>query len=620
MSLWLATLARDHEFTFLDHALKSGDSLVGLTPAQIAAANWDEAKPGLPLFRQLVRDRVAEAETARAEIQSAPDDTARVIQEQRHRHVETRLAPVRIMGDAVLSAFFAADKAKAREKARADVESQISGMPPRWEQLEAAANRLRSGKLGIPPFHWQLEFPEVFARENGGYDAIVGNPPFAGKNTIIRGNAKSYLPWLQALHKGAHGNADLVAHFFRRAFGLLRQGGVCGLIATNTIRQGDTRASGLTAIIAEGGTISRATRRLKWPGEAAVVVSVVHIVKGKAASPVLDTRPVRRISAYLVEGDLDTSPQSLAANAGKAFQGSIVLGIGFTFDDAAAAKGESESVDMVQALIAKDQRNAERIFPYIGGDEVNNSPTHSHARYIIDFADFPRDREQTGSWSAWSSESRVKALREGSVTKDYPGGVAADWPDLLEIVRRRVKPVRDADKREVYRRKWWNYAERRAKLYPAIENLDRVIGVAMVSPHLAFTFLPTNIVYTTNLTIFPSSDAHFLCVLQSRIHEAWARTFSSTLEDRIKYSPADAFRTFPFPGDFESGTVLELAGDVYYAFRAQLLVRRNEGLTKTYNRFHSRSKNADDIARLRTLHHDMDVAVLRAYGPRTAPG
>ena len=111
------------------------------------------------------------------------------------------------------------------------------------------------------------------------------------------------------------------------------EGGVFGLIATNTIGQGDTRATGLTTIIGDGGAILRATRRLKWPGEAAVVVSVVHIVKGAAASPVLDGRQVRRISAYLVEGDLDTSPVALAANAGKAFQGSIVLGMGFTFDD-----------------------------------------------------------------------------------------------------------------------------------------------------------------------------------------------------------------------------------------------------------------------------------------------
>jgi hypothetical protein len=109
LSLWLATLARDHEFTFLDHALKSGDSLVGLTTAQIAGANWDESKPGLPLFRQLVKDRVAEALKARAEIQVAPDDTMRTIQEARHRTLEARLTPIRTIGDAVISAFFGAD-------------------------------------------------------------------------------------------------------------------------------------------------------------------------------------------------------------------------------------------------------------------------------------------------------------------------------------------------------------------------------------------------------------------------------------------------------------------------------------------------------------------------------
>ena len=59
---------------------------------------------------------------------------------------------------------------------------------------------------------------------------------------------------------------------------------------------------------------------------------------------------------------------------GKAFQGSIVLGMGFTFDDDAAAKGEADILDDMRALIAKDPRNAERIFPYIGGEEVNSDP------------------------------------------------------------------------------------------------------------------------------------------------------------------------------------------------------------------------------------------------------
>jgi hypothetical protein len=192
--LWLATLARDHEFTFLDHALKCGDSLVGLTTSQIAAVNWDESRAGLPLFRQLVRDKVARAMQGRSEIQNAPDDTQRAIQEARHRSLESEVAPIRMIGDAVVSAFFAADKAKVRGKARADVESHISGIMPRWDLLEAAATKLRAGTQGVTPFHWQVEFPEIFARDNGGFDAIAGNPPFAGKNTAISGNAKNFLP------------------------------------------------------------------------------------------------------------------------------------------------------------------------------------------------------------------------------------------------------------------------------------------------------------------------------------------------------------------------------------------------------------------------------------------
>ena len=185
LSLWLATLARDHEFTFLDHALKCGDSLVELTAAQIAAVNWDESKPGLPLFRQLIKDRVAEALKARAEIQSAPDDTMRAIQEARHRALEGRQAPIRSMGDAVISAFFAADKPKAREKKCAEVESWISSSPQgAWEKLDAAASSLRHGEYAILPFHWEIEFPEIFVRDNAGFDAIVGNPPFLGGRRI----------------------------------------------------------------------------------------------------------------------------------------------------------------------------------------------------------------------------------------------------------------------------------------------------------------------------------------------------------------------------------------------------------------------------------------------------
>ena len=85
----------------------------------------------------------------------------------------------------------------------------------------------------------------------------------------LRGSGQGYSDWLKTIHEESHGNADLVAHFFRRAFNLLRQGGAFGLIATNTIGQGDTRSTGLRWICNHGGTIYAATRRKKWPGQAA---------------------------------------------------------------------------------------------------------------------------------------------------------------------------------------------------------------------------------------------------------------------------------------------------------------------------------------------------------------
>lgn len=71
---------------------------------------------------------------------------------------------------------------------------------------------------------------------------------------------------------------DLVGYFFRRAFGLLKRDRTFGLIATKTIAKGDTRSGTLRKIISSGGHIYRVVKRLKWPGVAQVIVSVVHII------------------------------------------------------------------------------------------------------------------------------------------------------------------------------------------------------------------------------------------------------------------------------------------------------------------------------------------------------
>ena len=308
----------------------------------------------------------------------------------------------------------------------------------------------------------------------------------------------------------------------------------------------------------------------------------------------------------------------LAANAGKSFQGSIVLGMGFTFDDT-DMKGVASPLAEMRRLIQQNPRNQEVILPYIGGQEINTSPTHAHHRYVINFRDWPLRREDLGEpWMGTDDDRRRAWLRSGIVPLDYPGPVAADWRELLAIVEERVKPERAklGDNGDARRRKnkWWLWGRYTPALFRSIAGLDRVLVNSQVSAHVQFAFLRSNRAYAHTANVYRLSTYAALCVLQSRPHEIWARFFGSSLEDRLRYTPSDCFETFPFPRNWETDPALEDAGQAYYAFRASLMVRNGEGLTKTYNRFHDPYENDPEIARLRELHATMDRAVLAAYG------
>ncbi len=240
LSLWLATLARDHEFTFLDHALKTGDSLVGLTARQIAGLRWSDAQPDVAPFSGFVRDRVRQATEGRREIREAPDHVTRQIQEQRHRSIEGWTEQVRLLGNAALAAFFGNDKPKAREVARRTLGVSASLLPEQtWPRIASAAARLR--EYGVLPFIWEIEFPEVFGGESRGFDGITGNPPFLGGTSISERFGMQYFQFLREKYPPAGHHCDLVGYFFRAAFNLLGASGCMGLLATNTICQGDTR-------------------------------------------------------------------------------------------------------------------------------------------------------------------------------------------------------------------------------------------------------------------------------------------------------------------------------------------------------------------------------------------
>ena len=649
LSLWLATLAKDHPFTFLDHSLRCGDSLVGLSREQIAAFHWQppakRSKDDV-WFGDPIAERMRTVTEYRQRILAARDDKPYEQLRQELDVADEALSLARLTGDCVIAAYFSAGKDRERV-AKLDTLArqlvQYLGPQRRIEDrqpLTEAVASLHGGGNPIQPFHWQIEFPEVFTvdangKPIGGFDAIVGNPPFAGRATLSQGNRDGYIEWLKTTHDESHGNADLVAHFFRRAFNLLRPNACFGLIATNTIGQGDTRSTGLRWICMHGGTIYVTRKRLKWPGQAAVVVSVVHVCRGTISGPfVLEGHKVPMITAYLFHSGGNDDPMTLTANARKSFQGCVVVGMGFTFDDS-DTNGVASPISLMHELIRKEPRNGERIFPYIGGEEVNESPTHSHQRYVINFGELDEE------------DCRQR------------------WPDLMKIVESNVKPERvasgegggtDRRKRAEF---WWRFSRTAKDLYDAIRGLDHVLTTVLHSKDLSFVLLPASSVFSHALCALGFDDVRAFCILQSRVHEIWARLLGSSMKDDLRYTPTDCFETFPFPagvlehaaGDSpttdngplttletagrpavaevvrlrtsgqpldvrvltNSATELETAGREYYEFRAALMVRNNEGLTKTYNRFHDPHETSPDILQLRALHAAMDRAVLEAY-------
>ena len=616
LSLWLVTLARDHPLTFLDHALRHGDALVGLSRRQIRSFHWKGEAPNFaPGFEAMKADEhLAKASDCRRRIREAGDDMPDEKKRELWLEAKSHADDAKFLGDLVVAGFFEGAKPSERETARAELADAVADGTVR-DYASWLDDRCR-GEPPLAPFHWEIEFPEVFDKRNPGFDAIVGNPPFAGKNSVAAANVDHYPLWLKQVHADSHGNADLVAHFFRRSFDLTREGGAFGLIATNTIAQGDTRSTGLRWICQHGGEIYRATTRVKWPGLAAVVVSILHVAKGQLSGPkTLDGREVDQITAFLFHRGGHDDPARLRANAGKSFQGSIVLGMGFTFDDV-NTKGVATPVTEMTQLIRRDPKNKDIVFPYVGGQEVNTSPTHAPHRYVINFGDWPLRRDDAGeTWENANVHRRKELRRQPVVPTDYPHPVAEDWPDMLSIVRDKVKPERDYQNRKALRERWWHYAEKRPGLYSSIIGKQRVLAINCgATPHHAFTFLPARMVFANSLAVFPLDTYAAFCALQSRVHEVWARFFGSSMKDDLRYTPSDIFETFPFPKNWETHPSLEAAGKKYYQFRADLMVHNQQGLTKTYNRFHDPNEHDMAIARLRKLHAAMDRAVLDAYG------
>lgn len=504
---------------------------------------------------------------------------------------------------------------------------------------EAILHQLRADPSGVDPdviseihrlrdvgryFHFELAFPEVFSGERPGFDVVVGNPPYLGGLKISTNHGDDYLRFLKTSADEAGGTTDLCAYFLRRGFDLLCNDGHLGFLGTNTIAQGDTRAAALTPITESwGGTIVDAVRSMPWEGVANLEVAIVHLQKGNwRGQRSLDGRQVVEITPMLGDGTAGgKEPERLRANADLSFQGSIVLGMGFVLDPQEA-----------QALIARDARNKDCLFPYLNGEDLNGRPDQSPSRWVINFSDWPLERVPADECKTALPEECYEWERVGRAPPAYPGPVAADYPDLLAIVRAKVKPERDKKKddnataadRALH---WWHFGRRAPALYRAIAGLARVSVGPRVSKFPLFVMSGTDLVFSERTVCVASSSPVVLAILSSATHLAWVlRPGFSTLETRFLYTPSDSFETFPFPRPASRETAgLYSLGEKCHALRLEICGKRMLGLTKLYNLFHDPATERDealvqrqplpfdDVRRLRELHVEMDRAVLAAY-------
>ena len=340
----------------------------------------------------------------------------------------------------------------------------------------------------------------MFARENGGFDAIVGNPPFLGGSNISGRLGDRYLSYIKESTRGAGNRADLVSYFFQKTFALLSNFGISGLIATNTVRQGDTREASTAHILRNGGIIFKVTKRFVWPGEAAVIVSIVHFSKRHFnTTKVIDGRSVNLINSFLIDSDHEGSPPRLAANLDKTYKGLDVYGSGFLFDDLDKS-GASNSIKLMKEIQVARPASAKRIFPYIGGQETNSDPRSAGHRFVFELDDL----------------TEAEAWRE--------------FPELMGIAERKVKLERHKLRDNAHGRRlkahWWRFNTARHELFSKLADFTDVLVTCRVSPQYAVARTRTGQKFADSLIVFLFNSFASLAALQSRAHEIWIRFFS----------------------------------------------------------------------------------------------
>jgi Eco57I restriction-modification methylase/MmeI, target recognition domain len=614
LSLWLISMDAHRPFTFLDDRLIAGDSLLGITSLDQLEVLHMDARRGRELHEDDgalfnltagLRELVAELATDRQRLVDIDGTTLEALAAKRQvlTETETKSARARLIADLAVGAVLAyAGKGKngldiasnqaleAATKLLAEGVRQSAHDGEATERELAARDQIRMwlatdlpvGGFEREPIHWPLAFPEVFApaRPHGpGFDAVIGNPPFLHGSKITGSSGNGYRSLLvTAVARGLRGNADLVAYFVLRAHDVLGSWGQTGLIATNSLAQGDSREVALDQILARGITVRRSVKSKPWPSRSAVLEYCA--VWTSLPQPAEDAEIVSDgVAVSAITSALDPQsrvvglPKRLVNSSGIAFYGVYVLGMGFTMDPMEA-----------KALIEKDSSNADVLLPYLGGDDLNSNPDASANRWIINFWDWPEQRAQA-------------------------------YQECYEQVTRLVKPERERNTNKQVRELWWRYKRPTMDLFRAIAKLDRTLVITRHSKTVLPLFVPARQVLGDATVVFATDDTAMLTLLSSSPHYWWAASHASSIKTDLRYTPSDVFETLALP---ELTQEMRDLGSRLDTFRRGVMLSRNGGdgigLTATYNLVNSKACNDADIVELRAIHQAIDEAVCRAYG------
>ncbi|MEI7547929.1 MAG: DNA methyltransferase, partial [Actinomycetota bacterium] len=600
LSLWLTTMARERPFTFLDHAIQVGDTLLGIT--DLEQLRWLHLDPsqrkGVVGFETLALDeRISEATDLARRLQELSVVTVRDAVEKNRLHDELRakLADLAAVADAVVGATLSTAGKRA-----VTMEERLGTQMPRIRAvLEATSSALeRSAAIaaldGIATgwlrtdlsddapapwdrrcLHWPLAFPEVFiGRSNRGFDSVIGNPPFLGGKRISTVLGVVYEAMLKVVLEGDKGAADLSAHFLRRAASISRREGTIGLITTDRISQGDTAQLGLARLLERGAEIYRAWSSQPWPGEANVMIARPYIFNGRwKGQRKLDGFLCQEIGSALRPnaGGFERLPEALVGTDLVVSTGTSVYGEGFVL-----------TPDDVQSMALTADELA-RLSPYLIASDLTGTPDLRAQRRVINFTDVDR---------------------EGELSK---------YPTLLQHLRATVKPMRDSLRGQIHQPHYWKFWDLRPELYTALRELELVIVCPRVSQSINFARVPSGQVFGDRVVVFASDDLGLLAVLQSVVHQVWIEHFRTDMGKAPTYVVSRCFRTFPLP-HYVNDDRVRAAGGEYELVREAAMQEFALGLTKIQGMVSTPGIKHPLIESLRAAQVELDSAAAQAYG------